>query len=171
MMKRFTLALSGCLLLISTTVVLARQDCNASRQASTPSQRFKDHGNGTLTDTRSGLMWKKCLEGQSGGDCAGSPQRMSWDKALNNAQFASSSQFAGYRDWRLPTVAELGGLVETSCVAPAVNLDVFPHMIAAGVWSGSQSDPRAWSLNFAKGKTFENFKGAGMYVRLVRDSR
>ncbi|MBO0612125.1 MAG: hypothetical protein RL122_88 [Pseudomonadota bacterium] len=159
MMKRFTLTLGGCVLLASATLVMAEQRCNTHLPASTPTQRFNDHGNGTVTDSRSGLTWKKCLEGQDGRECSGSPRRMSWDKAADTAQ-------AG---WRLPTLAELRGLVEHRCTAPAVNLEIFPHMRAVGVWSSDQSDPRAWSLDFSKGKAYENFKGAGMYVRLVRN--
>ena len=159
MMKRFTLTLGGCVLLASSTFVMAEQRCNTHLPSSTPTQRFNDHGNGTVTDSRSGLTWKKCLEGQEGRECSGSPRRMAWEQAADTAQ-------AG---WRLPTLAELRGLVEQRCTAPAVNLEIFPHMRAVGVWSNDQSDPRAWSLDFAKGKAYENFKGAGMYVRLVRN--
>ncbi len=31
--------------------------------------RFIDHGNGTITDTKSNLMWKKCSEGAVGKNC------------------------------------------------------------------------------------------------------
>ncbi|OQW99080.1 MAG: hypothetical protein BWK73_51070 [Thiothrix lacustris] len=117
MMKRFTLTLGGCVLLASSTFVIAEQRCNTHLPSSTPTQRFNDHGNGTVTDSRSGLTWKKCLEGQDGRECGGKPQRMAWEQAADTAQ-------AG---WRLPTLAELRGLVEQRCTAPAVNLEVFPH--------------------------------------------
>ena len=41
--------------------------------ASNPDNIYTVHGDGTVTDTRTGLMWKQCLEGQtwSGSACAG----------------------------------------------------------------------------------------------------
>ncbi|WP_169314601.1 PEGA domain-containing protein [Thiothrix nivea] len=32
--------------------------------------RYIDHGNGTITDSQTRLMWKKCSEGQSGNACS-----------------------------------------------------------------------------------------------------
>lgn len=167
-MKRFTLA---CLLLTSTSWVMAQQNCNINMPSATPSQRFNDHGNGTLTDSRTGLMWKKCLEGQEGSSCFGRPIQMPWELAANQAQLASSDKFAGYDGWRLPSLAELESIVEKQCEEPAVNLQVFPLMPPEGLWSGNQSDSRAWSMDYAKGKAFENFKVGGKYVRLVRNLR
>jgi hypothetical protein len=169
MMKRFALTLGSMVLLTSTTFVMAAQQCSGGLPSATSTQRFNDHGNGTLTDSRTGLMWKKCLEGQEGRSCGGSGSRMSWEDAANTAQLSGSDRFAGQAGWRLPTLAELRSLVEQGCTAPAANLEVFPHMLAVGLWSSDQEDPRAWSLDFAKGKSYKNFKGAGMYVRLVRN--
>ena len=30
-----------------------------------PDSRYTDHGNGTVTDTKTGLSWKQCSEGQT----------------------------------------------------------------------------------------------------------
>ena len=32
--------------------------------------RYKVHDDGTVADTDSGLMWKRCVEGVSGNDCS-----------------------------------------------------------------------------------------------------
>jgi hypothetical protein len=37
------------------------------------SGRYLDNGDGTITDTKTQLMWKKCSEGQSGDNCSGEP--------------------------------------------------------------------------------------------------
>lgn len=115
--------------------LLVAQSLNAqickpeSIPATTPTNRFIVHANGTVTDKTTGLMWKKCSEGQSGDDCGtGSPSRYNWGQALQQAQeINDSGGFAGYRDWRLPNIKELYSIVENQCLYPAINLDVFPN--------------------------------------------
>jgi len=169
--KKLTLVLGSSLLLSCANWAMAQQNCQGNIPASTPVQRFNDQGNGTLIDTNTGLMWKKCLEGQTGERCVGSALRMEWDRAANLAQLVGSDNFAGYTGWRLPTLDELNSIVEQRCVEPAANLDVFPHMPAVGLWSMNQVDPLAWSMDFTKGRAYEHLKGAGMYIRLVRNLR
>ena len=58
---------------------------------------YVDNGDGTITDTNTGLMWQ-----QSPGD------KMSFDDAVDGAEdFA----LAGHDDWRLPTIKELYSLI------------------------------------------------------------
>ncbi|EIJ34683.1 DUF1566 domain-containing protein [Thiothrix nivea] len=168
--KTITLIMGGGLLFVCANWAMA-QSCNINLASTTPSQRFFDHGNGTVTDTRTDLMWKKCLEGQEGSACFGHPDLMPWELAANYAQLASGDKFAGHPGWRLPTLAELESIVDASCQEPAVNLQVFPSMPAAGLWSANQSDPVAWSMDFSKGRSYQNLKVGGKYVRLVRSSR
>lgn len=49
------------------------QTCNSNIPESTPTSRFTDNGNGTVTDTKTGIMWKRCAEGQiwTGSTCSG----------------------------------------------------------------------------------------------------
>lgn len=163
--------MGGGLLLSCANWAMAQQQCQGNIPASTPVQRFNDQGNGTLIDTHTGLMWKKCLEGQDGERCGGQAVRMEWDSAANLAQLTGSDKFAGYTGWRLPTLDELNSIVEQRCSEPAVNLDVFPRMPAVGVWSMNQVDSFAWSMDFDKGRAYEHLKGAGKYIRLVRNLR
>ncbi len=69
---------------------------------------FSDNGNGTVTDAATGLMWTKIDSGHValGGDLDGA---MTWSEAL---QFAESSSYAGYADWRLPNAKELESIVD-----------------------------------------------------------
>ena len=148
---------------------LAAQQCNPNGHPSTPSQRFADHGDGTITDQESGLMWKKCLEGQQGSQCFGKPQLYSWNLANQQATTNQQEHFAGFSEWRLPTLAELKSIVETQCTHPAVNLNIFPATPSAGLWSSENDDTNnAWSLDFSKGNAFSVVKAGGKYVRLVR---
>lgn len=144
------------------------QDCQINQPFTTPDQRFVDHGNGTVTDAQTGLMWKKCLEGQQGIFCYGSPVKMTWQSA---EQLASNNRFAGSDGWRLPSVKELSGIVERSCQNPAINLHIFPGTPAHSFWSSSQSGANAWSVDFSRGQPLHSLQLGGKYVRLVRDLR
>ena len=54
---------------------------------------YVDNGDGTVTDTRSGLMWKQCLEGQSGADCEGTAGLFNWDDAMKTPQTVNHGRF------------------------------------------------------------------------------
>ncbi|MBF0184037.1 MAG: DUF1566 domain-containing protein [Magnetococcales bacterium] len=63
--------------------------------------QFHDNGDGTITDQSTGLMWSKNDSGKG----------MNWAQAL---EYATSSQLAGHRDWRLPSAKELQYIVDYS---------------------------------------------------------
>ena len=180
------------LLFSLVTGTVQAQTCHPeSIPASTPDSQLQDNGDGTVTDTKTGLIWKQCLEGQSGSDCAsGSYEVFSWQQALQRAQTVNSSGgFAGFSDWRLPTIKELSSLVEHQCVGPAINLTRFPNAPndwGYWVWSSSAvaGDPYgAWVVNFYDGYTpwgdFDlddgytglGIKGDGNLLRLVRSGQ
>lgn len=134
-----------------------------------PDHIYVDHGDGTVTDTRTGLMWKQCVEGLSVGDCIiPSDDLFSWDNALVHAE---SSTFAGYTDWRLPNIQELRSLVE-HCSASAINESLFPNNKASEVWTSSPtafSTNSAWVVDFVSGRTSHIPRIAtDRMVRLVR---
>lgn len=97
-------------------------------------RRFIDNGDGTITDTRTHLMWEK-KDGDDGPGGVGTPNysdphdvdnTYSWSisdvrpdgtaftqflGALNTCSAAMGNDgFAGHCDWRLPTASELGEL-------------------------------------------------------------
>ena len=94
---------------------------------STPTEDFLTHPDGTAIHLVTGLMWKRCAEGQTwnSGSCteSGWASMFTWMSALQHAH--AESAFAGYDDWRLPNIKELGTIVEISCSAPAINAAVF----------------------------------------------
>jgi hypothetical protein len=132
--------------------------------------RYTDHGNGTITDTTTGLMWKKCSEGLSGADCStGSANTYTWQGALA----LNGSSFAGKSDWRLPNIKELSSLTALNCYNPSINETVFPNTPSSYFWSSSpyaSSSSRAWLLNFASGNDGYGFRTGSTEVRLVRNS-
>lgn len=149
------------------------QTCNANMVASTPDTQLTDKGDGTITDTATGLMWKKCMEGVTGNSCdTGSAAAFTWQTALQQPGVVNSGGgFAGQTDWRLPNIKELSSIVEEKCYDPAINLTRFPNTPSSVVWSGSpvaDYSGGAWLVYFYNG-------GSGIYdrnddyqVRLVR---
>jgi hypothetical protein len=132
---------------------MAAQTCKPAIPASTPTGQFVAHGDGTLTDTRTGLMWKQCVEGRSGAGCAsGRVATFTWQGALQRPEDVNGGGgFAGHTDWRLPNINELRSIVEEQCWDPAINLILFPNDPGTYVWSSS---PNAGNSNYAWGLTF-----------------
>jgi len=132
---------------------------------------ISDGRTGTVTDSRTGLMWKKCSEGQTwnGSACSGAWEAFSWSAAL---ALGVKERTGNYSDWRLPNIKELRSLVEECRVDPAINDVLFPGTPKSYFWSSSPhliyNADNAWYVNFYDGfPAFDNrrYKFA---VRLVR---
>jgi hypothetical protein len=170
MTSKIMMAAWGCgLLCLGNSPWVVAQQCSSVVPPSTPTAQFVSHGNGTVTDQQTGLMWKQCLEGQIGSSCLGSPVVVPWDGANFIARQAATTRFAGYADWRLPSVEELQTIVERQCREPAINLRIFLRSPSQGLWSASEASYNAWSMDFGQGRAFPTFKAGGKYVRLVRN--
>ena len=150
--------------------------CMSGIPPANPDSIYDDNENGTLTDTRTGLTWKRCSEGQTwtGSTCSGSASPFSWAQALEHAQ---SHVYAGHNDWRLPNVKELRSLVEECRSKPSINETMFPNTPnSAGspyFWSASPNASYAncaWDVNFKSG--YSHYVNRGSFnrsnVRLVR---
>lgn len=72
---------------------------------------FQNNGDGTVTDTNTHLMWQRQAADTNGDGNAGDPSldRLNWESAKN---FCENLSFAGYEDWRLPTVSEFYSLID-----------------------------------------------------------
>lgn len=166
--------LSGLLALLPALSVA--QVCKPdSIPATTPTAQFTAHGNGTVTDTKTALMWKQCPEGQSGADCSiGRALYYSWEQALAHVETLNASGgFAGYTDWRLPNIKELASLVEEQCDDPAINSALFPNTASELFWSSSPvvyDKGNTWMVYFGRGSNVNwPYWVDAFLVRLVRD--
>jgi hypothetical protein len=110
---------------------------------------FVDNGDGTITDKATGLMWEK----------VGSPTARSLKRAKFYVKKLNKGRFAGYSDWRLPTIEELASLVQQKEINGLHANPVF-HKKQTICWSsdegplyvGLQSGvPQFWHLNFREG--------------------
>ena len=152
------------------------QTCRTSSiPASTPDSQFSNNGNGTVTDNKTGLMWKRCIEGQRFNTvtnaCDGHAVVYTWDAALQQAQSVNTLGFAGANDWSVPNIKELGSLVERQCVHPSINATVFPNTSSSFFWSSSSyayGSGNAWVVYFGYGGDYWDVKGSSFQLRLVR---
>jgi hypothetical protein len=85
--------------------------------------RYVDNGDGTVTDTATGLMWMKNANPVGG--------RIAWADALT---YCDNLVTNGYSDWRLPTVGSYGSKAELDTLFRA-NGDPF------GAWEGYEGTP------------------------------
>ncbi len=141
---------------------------------------FTDHGDGTVTDTATGLMWDKCTWGQSNdSDCSGGAAGThTWAAALGVAVTANAmSAGAGYKgrtDWRLPNRLELESLVKIDAYSPAIDTTAFPNTQSYWYWSSTiyTPDPAyAWYVLFGNGSSYAYYQSYYYHVRLVRSGQ
>lgn len=141
----------------------------------TPTSDFTINGDGTVTNLKTRLMWKRCAEGVTAADCSTGWIPMTWAEALQSAVAANNSKFAGYADWRLPNKKELESIIDVCGVSyQATNKVIFPNGFA-DVWTSTThpSNPTiAYSVNFPYGTTrVFNLKTEKLQVLLVRAGR
>ncbi len=128
------------------------------------SYSFKDNGDGTVLDINTGLSWQKD-EGPE----------LNWQEAMN---FCNELKLAGHNDWRLPTIREIGSLIDLSfkdgvwfhkqffCGTKTAPLGFY--------WSSTTyGDTFGWGVNFQFG--YDGYyagKKSGRYpFRPVRNTR
>jgi hypothetical protein len=108
---------------------------------------YKDNGDGTVTDSVTGLVWQKAVT---------STQAYTWAAAQT---YCTGLTLAG-RTWRLPTRIELLSLVDFTRTSPAIDTTAFPgvpggkYHWTASPWVVSQISTKpqySWIVNFYEG--------------------
>lgn len=166
-------------LLLASAAALAQQRCDPDlAQRSVPTERFEDHGDGTVSDRTTKLMWTKCVLGQTwtAGACTGDAAAPDWESAQRAAVAVNRDGRLFFNDWRLPMLRELATLTERSCDNPRTNLAVFPATPAAFHWTassrtGAEDGSRAYALSFGPDGVRLIDKNERAHVRLVRSGQ
>lgn len=141
-------------------------------QAGCPMEgRFVDHGDGTVTDMCTGLMWQKDTADVNGDGTIdpewGGTDTLTWRDAL---AYCEDLSFAGHDDWRLPNVRELQSIVDYGRWDPAIN-PVF-GALSRSYWSSStyaRYPGIAWYVSFHVGVVASD--GDKVYLSHVRAVR
>jgi hypothetical protein len=135
--------------------------------------RYADQGDGTVLDTQTGLHWMRFALGQTwdGKVNISEAKRYTWQETFNAADsFNQAGGFAGYQDWRVPSVDELKTIIERN-KKPAINHAMFPATPLSLFWSSTAAVnmvQSAWAVYFYGGSAYWYGKTSYYYLRLVR---
>jgi hypothetical protein len=134
---------------------------------------------GIATDTKTGLIWLRFAHGQTwqNGTAVSDAEKCAWKNAFEVAKrFNQQGGYAGYTDWRLPTIDELKTLIDKVKGKPGnyIDADVFPKNVSLFASSSPDAYRSIFSnyasiVNFFWGYDFSDDKtNYGCAVRLVR---
>jgi len=147
-----------------TTSYRTGDDGTHQKGVAWPNPRFTDHGNGTVTDNMTGLMWVKVphgLDGNSSGQI--------WDNAID---FCNNLSYAGHSDWRLPNVREQQSLINYGSVNFALpSGHPFTGVQSGHYWSSSTGEGAtvsAWGVDLSWGTVSHSLKTNPRLVWPVR---
>ena len=119
-------------------------------------------GGKVVTDGATGLMWQQ----------SGSGSTMTYDKTKAYIDQLNRETFAGFDDWRLPTLEEAMSLMEAKEKSAGLYIDPVFDTNQRWIWTSTQ--PRAsaaWLVDFNGGYCYGNDLGVfghPTYVRAVR---
>lgn len=134
-------------------------------------ERFTDNGNGTITDNKLNLMWKKTDSFQD------TKKWKNWFTGHEYMQIVNLERFAGHEDWRFPWEFEAFELLDieksnTDKYGDSIYIDPIFEPGSAGVtWTEDVKDSSALIIQYEDGiKVWPSqYANLNMAVRLVRD--
>lgn len=126
-----------------------------------------------ITDSKTGLIWRRCAEG------------MSWKKTsctgkatfANQAQAVALAKAQATKDeaWRLPTLKELNSILavrEIDVGKAAIDPKAFPATPIARYWTTTSVGPSYYMVvGFGEGHSGEGERNSPGASRLVRDAK
>ena len=119
------------------------------------------HRGEVVIDRETGLMWQQ----------AASSQQMVYRLAMEWINSLNKRGFAGFNDWRLPTLEEAMTLMEQSPNHEGVYIDpIFNSKQRSWMWTADRGEAdSAWYVNFNYGYSKLNrIKSGNNHVRAVR---
>lgn len=142
------------------------------RRAAAKARGYIDHGDGTVTDTHTGLMWKQYAEGIDP-ERIRMPGEYSWETAMKIPQTLNQrGGFAGHQDWRLPSKEELESLVfHHGQAGTLICPEAFPGVFGGLFWTSSvpmDCPNSSWLVDFMFNEECTGGHEYAYHVRLVR---
>jgi len=138
-----------------TTQYALGDDGDLEKGVAWPNPRFKDNGNGTVTDNLTGLIWLKnanCFDIRN------------WSQALTDCNGLNSGEcgltdgsIAG--DWRLPNRSELNSLIDVRYYNPALS-----NTAGTGQWSAGNPFTNVQSGLYWSSTTYAGYTDAAWGV-------
>jgi hypothetical protein len=119
----------------------------------------RDNAKNVVRDRARGLMWQD--------DASVKSVVKNWNEAND---YCKNLNFAGYKDWHLPSISELETLIDTTKANPAI-VPGFQNTVSDDYWSstaGVSGSGGAWGVGFGGGGSGYHGKGNSYYVRCVR---
>jgi hypothetical protein len=111
--------------------------------ADAPPGQFQINGDGTVTDTKTGLVWQQTVSASS------------YTQFMAVSYCAANSASLPGTGWRLPSYTELQTLVDDTRKFPAIDPTAFPSTPNENFWSSSSYVPPnaglAWYVGFNVG--------------------
>ena len=134
------------------------------------SERYKDNGNGTITDNKIKVMWKKTDSFQD------SQKWMNWFKAQDYVEINNIQRFGGFENWRYPNEEEAYSLFEldkknTDKYGDDIYLDpIFEPGSAGTTWTMVEKDSSALVVQYEDGQKVwpSKYANLNMAVRMIR---
>lgn len=128
---------------------------------------FTDNGDGSVSDTSTGLVWQKCSRGQNADStCTGTATKTTWSLALLHCKNLN----IGSRIWRLPNINELTSLVNPAVYTysfPPIDSNSFPSTVINIYWSSSTVEGNPSNAYTKDSNTYIQNKVTAAYVRCV----
>ena len=146
-----------------TGVVLLAGLCGAHTAQAQSRYSYSTDGS-EVTDSKTGLIWRRCSEGQSwgAGTCSGTVASYTHEQALAHAKTQTG--------WRLPNVKELSSITDKSRFSPAIDVTAFSatesNYWTSSPYAGNAAD--AWRVDFSSGFVGNSRRFFSYRVRLVR---
>jgi hypothetical protein len=122
--------------------------------------KFERTKTGTvIVDHASGLMWQQ----------SGSPESLQHEHVHTYINQLNNENFAGFNDWRLPTMEEAMSLMERKQKHSGIYIDTLFDAKQAGIWTvDTDKAARVWVAYFSNGNCGHYQFGSQNYVRAVR---